>query len=155
MKRVDYLPLTSRVSQAEMSYRIGSSMQKRAAMYRIALITIDSTLASMFDPVLRPLDMELVVATPDDDLGVVNIDLLLWHDRDAIGCVPMHLAGLGVPVMHLAPSGQSKSQRLGSRCPDGYQAADYYLVYPFDREDAVTIFRYWVEQSHRQQQKRS
>jgi hypothetical protein len=137
-----------------MSNWIGPTLQKRAAMYRIALITTDSTLASIFDPVLRTLEMELVIATRDSDLGCVNVDLLLWHDRDAIGCVPTHLAALGVPVMHLAPSGQSQSQRVGSRCPSGYQPADYYLVYPFDSEDAVTIFCYWLERSQRHRQDR-
>ncbi len=123
-------------------------------MYRIRLITSDSTLASIFDPVLPMLDIELVIATPDSDLRFGHVDLLLWHDTDAVGYVPTHLAVLGVPVMHLASSEQSKLQRLGSPCPVGYQYADYYLVYPFEREDAVTSIHYWLEQSQRKQQNR-
>jgi hypothetical protein len=124
-------------------------------MYRIGLITSDSTLASIFDPVLRMLDLELVIAPPDSDRDIVNVDLLLWHDSEAVGCVPTHLAALGVPVMHLAPLGQTQSLRLGGRCPPGYQAADYYLVYPFDSADAVAIFGYWLERSRKQQQSRA
>ena len=124
-------------------------------MYRIALITIDITLASIFDPVLRRLDAELVVTTPHCDLQHMNADLLLWHDRDAIGCVPAYLARMSIPVMHLASSEQSKLQRLGRPYPAGYQGADYYLVYPFDSEDVVTIFRYWLERSQKRQQNRA
>lgn len=134
---------------------IAPTTQRRAAMYRIGLITSDSTLASIFDPVLPMLDLELVIAPPDSDHDIENVDLLLWHDREAVGCVSSHLAAVGVPVMHLASVGQAQSRRLGSRCPPGYQAADYYLVYPFDSADAVTIFGYWLERSRKQQQSRA
>src|SRR6266516_2735989 len=122
-------------------------------MYRIGLITSDSTLASIFDPMRQLLDLELVIASPDSDRDSVNVDLLVWHDRDAIGCVPAYLAQLGVPVMNLASSEESKSQWLGRPYPTGYEVADYYLIYPFDSQDAVTIFRYWLEQSRKHQQR--
>jgi hypothetical protein len=121
-------------------------------MYRIALITIDRTLASIFDLVLQRLDTELIVTTPDCDFHEMTVDLLLWHDRDAITCVPAALARVGVPVMNLSSSKQSQSWRLGQSHPAGYQVADYYLVYPFDSEDVMLIFRYWLERSRKRQQ---
>jgi hypothetical protein len=104
-------------------------------MYRIGLITSDSTLTSIFDPVLPMLGIELVVATPDSNPWFGHVDLLLWHDTDAVGYVPTHLAVLGIARQRQPPNTapdcvKSQIGGVANPCDRLKSAHSYYFVGP-------------------------
>jgi hypothetical protein len=125
-------------------------MSENPDMYQLVLHTADAALVSMFDTMLQTLHAELTIAPLDADFTPEAVDLLLWHDSEALWCVPTRFARFGVPIFLLAPHGQSNP--LGRACPAGYQRADYVLIYPFDTENTVTIFPYWLKQSQKRRQ---
>jgi hypothetical protein len=110
----------------------------------VVLITSDPTLVELFCWLGEGVRWIVVASVEALRACPYPVELLLWQgDSDGL-CVPSELFSYRVPVVALVAQGQGALQRLGRGCPDSKQMPDYWLVFPFDVEEAQMLFRRWL-----------